>query len=418
MERGELKQFSVNGCRVLFFKNTSNLTNIQILTDVGSAAETPPIYGMAHILEHMFFKGSAKRPKPSGISRAANDIGGKMNAYTAYDHTAYYITVLNDSFEEGFDILADMYQNPLFPAEEFRKEINPILSEYREREDDPDNFIFENALQAFLGKEYHPIIGTEETIRAANSEKMHEFKNSYYGNNNCLISVVGGIDEERVRRTVANLFPTKSSALTPQLERAKCQAGEISLTKPGIQEAYYTLLFPALPARDPGRYSEDMMNYLLGGNDSSLLFERIREDLGLSCYGIYSWPMRYDSFSVLAISCGIAPDELETLDREVRGCIERICEKELDEEFLRRGKASLRTSIAARSETSGGMNSLIGIPILKGEKEHPVRKTLAEIEKVTADDVLKAARIAFSGPSLKAVLLPVAPAGNSLGTVA
>ena len=136
-----LSLLDVNGIRVLHHQNESFLTNIQILTSVGSTAEEKNNQGLAHILEHMFFKGSRKRPGGKAISRAANDIGGKMNAYTTYDHTAYYITVLNDVFETGFDILADMYQNPLFPEEEFKKELNPILSEYREREDDPESFI-------------------------------------------------------------------------------------------------------------------------------------------------------------------------------------------------------------------------------------------------------------------------------------
>ena len=136
---GNFEVFQVNGLKVLYHRNESFLTNIQILTRVGSTAEEPSIQGMAHILEHMFFKGSQKRRGGSTISRAANDIGGKLNAYTTYDHTVYYITVLNDNFREGLDILGDMYQHPLFPEEEFKKELNPILSEYREREDDPDD---------------------------------------------------------------------------------------------------------------------------------------------------------------------------------------------------------------------------------------------------------------------------------------
>jgi zinc protease len=118
--------------------NKSYITNIQILTDVGSMAEDQDIQGMAHILEHMFFKGSQKFRGGTAISRAANDIGGKLNAYTTYDHTVFYISVLNDSFEAGFDLLSDMYRNPLFPEDEFKKELNPILSEMREREDDPE----------------------------------------------------------------------------------------------------------------------------------------------------------------------------------------------------------------------------------------------------------------------------------------
>ena len=92
----DLQLFEVKGTRVLYHQNESFLTNIQFLTNIGSAAEDDGLHGMAHILEHMFFKGSRKRPTGNAISRAANDIGGKLNAYTSYDHTVYYISVLNE----------------------------------------------------------------------------------------------------------------------------------------------------------------------------------------------------------------------------------------------------------------------------------------------------------------------------------
>ncbi len=403
---GNLSFFEVNGIRVLFVQNSSFLTNIEILTNVGSSAEQPQNQGMAHILEHMFFKGSKKRPGGKAISRAANDIGGKMNAYTSYDHTVFYITVLNDVFEKGFDILADMYNNPLFPPEEFKKELKPILSEFREREDDPENFIMEKALAKYLGDTYHPVIGTKETITSATVEEMFAFKKRFYGGSNCMISIVGGIDEDTARRTIERLFvPAHPVEKIPKFD-ALYRPDSISLTKPGMQEAHYSLLFPALPVRHPDRYKQDMMSYLLGGNDSALLFERIREELGMSCYGVYSWIMRSDPFSLMGISCGIAPEELNQLHGEVQDQIKRICDSRLEEERLERGKASLRTSIAAKTETSSGLNGMISVPILKGETENPVVKALNEIEKITLDDILSLAQKTFSGPLFHSVLLP------------
>lgn len=392
--------------KLLFAQNKSFLTNIRILTRVGSTAEDDSIQGLAHILEHMFFKGSKKRPGGTAISRAANDIGGKMNAYTTYDHTVYYITILNDKFEEGFDILADMFQNPLFPPEEFAKELNPILSEFREREDDPDSFLAERVLQKYLGKNYHPVIGTEESIKSATAEKMHAFKNRFYGGDNTLISIVGGISEDRVKNAVGEYFSNPGAKEEPPTVQMTFNEGELSLSKKGIQEAYYMLLYPSLSHDHPERYKQDMMNYLLGGNDSALLFERIREELGMSCYGIYSWMMRHDGFSLLGISAGIAEDELDQLHGEVENQIKIICDSKLGMDRLERGKASLRTSIAAKSETSTGLNGMYSVPILRGETEDPVQKALREIESITLDDILEQARATFSGPAFKAMLLP------------
>ena len=394
--------------RLLYYPHKSYLTNIQILTDVGSAVEDDRQQGLAHILEHMFFKGSLKRAGGTAISRAANRIGAKMNAYTTYDHTVYYISVLNDVFEEGFDILADMYLNPLFPPEEFAKELNPILSELREREDDPENFLIERAFSQYFGKDYHPIIGTEESVRGASVEMMHSFKKDFYGGENCLISIVGGVSKEKAFEAVEKFFLKDFSASKKEKKRLqpKLNAGRLELKKEGIREAYCHFLFPALESRHPERFKQDMMNYLLGGNDSSLLFERIREDLGMSCYGIYSWVMRNEPFTSLGISCGIAVEEIEKLEKEVEGQIERICEAPLTEDRLKQAKASLRSSIAARSETSAGLNSMIALPVLRGEKENPIQKALKEIEAVELSDVLELARQSLRGPCLKSFLRP------------
>lgn len=394
------------GERLVFVQNKSYITNIQILTDVGSMAEDQDIHGMAHILEHMFFKGSQKFRGGTAISRAANDIGGKLNAYTTYDHTVFYISVLNDSFEAGFDLLADMYRNPLFPEDEFKKELNPILSEMREREDDPESFLMERALGKYLGGNYHPVIGSELTVKSATVEKMHRFKNRFYGGSNCLIAVVGGVEEKRVFDMVYERFADHRHGEKAAPPSFTYEPGEITLTKPGIQEAHFNLYYPALGPTDPERYKQDLMSYLLGGNESALLFERIREELGMSCYGIYSYTMRTSGHSMLGISCGIAPDELAGLETEVKGCIARICDSMLEEHRLHRARASLRTSIASYAETSSGLNGMIGLPALRGETEHPVERALAQIDRITLDDVHAMAQQTFAGPAFKAVLLP------------
>ena len=403
---GEIERFEVNGIRVVYLRKASFLTSIQLLTNVGSSVEEPDSFGMAHILEHMFFKGSVGRPGGTAITRAANDIGGKMNAYTSHDHTAYFMTVLNEKFSYGLDILADMYQHPLFPPDEFAKELNPILSEYRERDDDPENFLMERTLQRYLGKSYHPVIGTEETIRGATVERMHEFKKRYYGGGNLMIAIVGGVGRAEVVEALKNCFAVVGDVELPQAHAAGYAPDQITLTKPGIQEAYYFLFYPALPSRHPDRFRQDMMCYILGGNESSLLFERIREELGMSCYGIYSWLMRYDAFSLLGVNCGIAEDEVEALHLEVGECIKRICDSPLPEDMLERARASLRTSIAATSETSAGMASLISVPILKGEVGNPVERALEMIASITPNQVMDIAQRTFSVEPMKAVLRP------------
>lgn len=398
--------FETAGMRVLYVNHDSFLTNIQILTNAGSAVESESEWGLAHILEHMFFKGSQNRPSGTAISRAANDLGARMNAYTSYDHTAYYISALNEDFEQAFDILADMYLNPLFPEEEFRKELNPILSEFREREDDPDNFIGERALEACYKGNYHPIIGTEQSIRSANVSGMHRFKDRYYGGQNTLISVVGGVEKEQVVKLVERYFQNSFSKEKPAMPAVEFEPGEIVLRKPGIQEAYYLLLYPALGPFNEDRFKQDVMNHLFGGNDSALLFERVREELGMSCYGIYSYMMRTEPYSLLHISCGIAQSELDQLDEEISRMIQRISAASLEEHRLQRTKASIRTALAARSETSSGLSAMLSLPVLKGRSDNPIEEALDKMNEVTLEDVRSMAERTFSQKPFKAILLP------------
>jgi predicted Zn-dependent peptidase len=361
---------------------------------------------MAHILEHMFFKGSQKRPGGTAISRAANDIGARMNAYTAYDHTVYYISAMNSEFETAFDILADMYLNPLFPEDEFKKELNPILSELREREDDPEDFLFEESMQQYLGKAYHPIIGTKKSIKGASVKKMHDFKNKFYGGDNVLIAVVGGIDKDTLIRVLSSHLKSNPATEKPEMETCSYTPGELELKKPGIQEAYYNLLYPALPPLHPDRFKQDVMSYLLGGSDSGLLFERIREELGMSCYGIYTFGMRHLPFSMIGISTGIEPKELDQLHNEVTDQIKRITDSVLDDHQLKRAKASIRSSIAAKSETSNGLAGLVSLAVMRGESGNPIERALNELNEITLEDVLDQAQKTFSVRPFKGVLLP------------
>jgi predicted Zn-dependent peptidase len=402
-----MKILNVNGTKVVYHYLPSKLTNIQILTNCGSANENKEEQGYAHILEHNFFRGSKNYPFPADIQTAANDIGGKLNAWTHYDVTNYHITVLNDFFRKGFDILADMYQYPLFPEEEFIKELNPILSEMRRGEDNPDGYLGHRLLSAMVGEEAgHSVIGTEESVKASTVEKIQTFRKRYYGGNNTMLSIVGGVTEEEVIKVVSDLFILPPASDQPKVPVVEYKNGEMKLYKPGITEAVYSLCYPALPRFHKDRYKQGLMTYVLGGNDSGMFFERIREQLALSCYGIYASQMHFDSHNIIEVSTGIAPEQLEQCHEEVLGQIKKIMNEKIDDKRLARAKASLRTSIAAASENSGGYNSSISISILKGMAENPLEKLLTGIEDTTIGDIQRLAQETFSIEPYKGILLP------------
>ncbi|HEX9592187.1 MAG TPA: insulinase family protein, partial [bacterium] len=154
----------------------------------------------------------------------------------------------------------------------------------------------------------------------------------------------------------------------------------------------------------PDATRQDVMSYVLGGDGSSLLFERIREELGL-CYGIFSGVSRFDGFSALEVATGCAQETLATIHGETRTIIERLCAERIDDDRLEMVKAALLSGLRMTAETSNGYNRIIAVPVLKGETENPYEKKNREIAEVTIEDVRRLAEETFSVPPLHATLV-------------
>jgi predicted Zn-dependent peptidase len=399
-----MKLLEVNNTRLLFHCNHSDVVNIQILTNIGSSVEGPETYGAAHFLEHMFFKGTAKRDAKK-INRDANLIGGKLNAWTWFDQTVYHITALRERLDEAFEIVCDVYQNATFPADELDKEREVIVSEMRRYDDDPGSYLADRAYAHFCASGIaHPVIGTEQTVRTLSRDTLVAFKERYYGGGNVLISVVGNVEEQAVAEAIERHFASRPAAGTMAIDPTPYQGGDFHLTKTEIQEARYSLLYPALPYPHPDATRQDVMGFVLGGDGSALLFERIREELGL-CYGIYSGVSRFDGFAVLEVATGCAAENLATIHTETQAIIQRLCEERIDEERLAMVKAALLSGLRMTAETSNGYNRIIAVPVLKGETENPYEKKNREIQEVTIDDVRRLAEETFAAQPLHATLV-------------
>ncbi|RMF87225.1 MAG: insulinase family protein, partial [Nitrospirae bacterium] len=239
-----MKLLHVDNTRLLFHRNTSDVVNIQILTNIGSAVETPELFGAAHFLEHMFFKGTERRDAKQ-INRDANRIGGKLNAWTWFDQTVYHITALRERLDEAFEILADLYQHATFPEEELEKEREVIVSEMRRYDDDPGSYLADRAWAHFCASGIaHPVIGTEETVRRLTREQLLDFRERYYGGDNVLVSVVGNVEEGEVVEAVARHLEPRPASGRMEVADTGYRSGELALDKREIQEARYSLLYP------------------------------------------------------------------------------------------------------------------------------------------------------------------------------
>ncbi len=197
-----------NGLRLVTHHHPGSLAAIHLWFDAGTAMEEPHERGAAHLLEHMLFKGSAR----FGVGEAAATVealGGDLNAYTTWDQTVLHAVVLAEGWREALDVLADMAWASTLDPEELQREIDVVVEEIHEYDDDPDT-VAEDALTArlFPDSPYgSPVLGTEESVRAITAPVLRRFWRRHYGAERCVISVVGPMDMEHVRRAVASLQP-------------------------------------------------------------------------------------------------------------------------------------------------------------------------------------------------------------------
>ena len=389
--------------QVLFQRNSSKIVNIQILTDIGSSDESRDEYGAAHFLEHMFFKGTQKRDSKR-INRDADLMGAKVNAWTWHDQTNYYLSVMEENFEKGFELLSDIYLNAAFPEDEMEKERTVILSEIRRYEDDPSTYISDICVDHYCKNGLaHKVSGTVETVSKLTRKQLLDFKNRYYGGGNVLISIVGDVEWSRVKEMIQRYFKNKPSEKPALLIPGEYTPGYFLKRKADLQEAQYQLLYPALPYEHPESSLQAVMSFVLGGNASAFLFERIREELGL-CYGIYSRVNRFEGFNYLEVSTGCSEKDLDYLHSEVLKIIEKVKTDKIDEERLNMVKASMLSSLYMGIESSSGLNSFLAMGYIKGERGDMLEKRVQEIKAATADQIRDMAVRSFSVEPLRAEL--------------
>lgn len=394
----------IEGTKVLFNRNGSKIINIQIMTNIGSSFEAPDEYGAAHFIEHMFFKGTPARDAKR-INHDADLMGAKLNAWTWHDQTNYYMSVMQENFEKGFELLSDIYLNATFPPDEMEKERTVILSEIRRYEDDPSSYISDLAVDHFCKNRLaHKVTGTIESVSKITRKQLLDFKNRYYGGRNVLVSVVGDMDYEKLRDAVLKYFKNPKKCDKPDgLKPGSYNSGFYKKTKTDIQEAQYLLLYQALPYLHPRAPIQGIMSFVLGGNSSAFLFERIREELGL-CYGIYARVNRFMGFNYLEISTGAAGKDLELVHSETMGIIQKMQDTLIDDERLEMIKASMLSGLYMGIESSSGLNSLLSLSYMKGEDGDIIAKRIREIKEATAKDIRESARETFCVTPLRAEL--------------
>jgi predicted Zn-dependent peptidase len=388
--------------------------SIGIWAGVGSRDEDTRHAGATHYLEHLLFKGTAKR-SALDISAAIDAVGGELNAFTAKEYTCYYARVLDADLPLAIDVLSDMVTSSLLEPSEVEAERAVILEEIAMTDDDPSDTAHEAfGWQLFgdtpLGR---PILGSVASINAITREQIAEHYAAKYTPQNLVVAAAGRLEHDEVVALTADCFGSAlASPAAPSPRRLPGPAGPgvgsgtgVRLISRPIEQANLVLGCAGLARTDDRRFGLGVLNAALGGGMSSRLFQEIREKRGLA-YSVYSFNSQHADIGLWGIYAGCLPAKADEVLAICTEEIAKVCDAGLTKEELDRGKGQLRGSIVLGLEDPASRMTRIGKAELVYPELEPVDDILAKIDAVTLDDVREVAKAVLSQPKALAVVGP------------
>ena len=378
---------------------------VGVWADVGTRHEDMRNNGVAHMVEHMMFKGTPTRSAVD-IAEQIENVGGQVNAYTSREMTAYHIHLLKAHLPMALDILADVLQNSDMPEEEVERERGVILQEIGMSLDTPDDLVFDNyQVTAYPGQALGaPILGTSGIISGMKRETLLGYVKKFYTSSRLVVSAAGNLQHDDFVKRVSDLFGglPKDTAFTPPA--AKYQGGEHRQEKP-LEQSHLVIGFHGPSRLDDDVYASMALATLLGGGMSSRLFQEVREKRGL-VYSIFSFQSPYQDGGQFAIYAGTGPDKLPELVPVVCDEVLKVCDSIRPEELLR-AKAQLRASLLMSLESMMSRASQQAKNLIHYNEVLDLQEKLRKIEAVTDADVCAAARKIFSSTPTVAALGPL-----------
>jgi predicted Zn-dependent peptidase len=375
-----------------------------IWVKAGARFETPQNKGISHFLEHMSFKGTARRTQKQ-IAFEIDSLGGDLNAFTSKESTVFYVKVLDEYIDRGIDLLIDIFLNSSLPPEEIEKEKGIVSEEIRMIEDTPDDYVhdlFNEFVWGENGLGYN-ILGSEETVNSFNRTDLIDYRKRFYRLSNVVFSVAGNIDSGHIYGLLESLLPGEERGLSSvSMERPVFRRGVKVVTKDHA-EVHLCMGVEGIAQNSPDRYAMLLLNTIMGSGVSSRLFQEIRETRGLA-YTVYSYLTSYHDTGLFGVYVG-------TSERNYREVVELVRQEfrsfrdTLTEDELQRAKTHLRGNIIlALESTSGRMNNIARQEIYYGRYFSP-SEILSAIDGVTLQEMKGLAERLFTDDGLATVLL-------------
>jgi len=363
----------------------------------GSRDEDQDSAGSTHFLEHLLFKGTARR-SAFDIAQAFDAVGGESNAETGKEHTNYWARVLSDDTAMAIDVLGDMISGSLIDPEEFETERGVILDELAMSEDNPPEVVHEAYQLAVFGDNSlgRPVAGSQETIRSVKRDDVWDYYRRVYAPSSLIIAAAGDVNHdeivEKVCRSLSGAWSEELSRAQSPRPRRSTQMTNSDEYQPErvtryrhIEQAHVIVGGPSMRAGDDRRPVMSVLLSILGGSMSSRLFQEIREKRGLA-YSTYAFDSAYSNAGAWGMYAGTSPERITEVEKLMLGELEKLAIYGPSEEELIRVRGQLRGGMALGLEDTLSRMSRLGRSELNG-RYFTVDAALARIERVQAEDV-------------------------------
>ncbi|HYH39630.1 MAG TPA: pitrilysin family protein [Azospirillum sp.] len=380
-----------NGLRVA----TDTMPDVQTVSlgcwvGVGTRNEAPSVNGVAHLVEHMLFKGT-KRRTAFRISEEIENVGGQLNAYTTREHTAYYAKVLHEDAGLALDIIADMLQHSLLDDGELARERTVVLQEIGQAADTPDDIIFDH-FQATaypdqaLGR---PVLGAAEIVGKLPRSALVDYLGRHYSGPAIVLAAAGRIEHDAFVAMAEKAFAHLPNTTHPEPEAARYRGGDFREER-DLEQLHLVLGFDGVGIHDPDFYAHSVLSTLLGGGMSSRLFQEIREKRGL-VYSIYTFTGGYRDGGLFGVYAGTGEGEVEELVPVVCDEIVKVADG-VSEDELARARAQMKAGTLMALESTMSRCEQLGQQLLVYGRPIPVEEIVTRIEGVDAAAITAAAR--------------------------
>jgi len=390
--------------------NSQNTGTVAVTTlvGVGSKYETKEMSGISHFLEHLQFKGTAKRPSEMDIFSEIDGLGGVANAFTSQEMTGYYLKVQSSKFAAAFDLVADIFLNSVLPAEEIEKERGTIIEEINMFHDHPMRHIWTVWNQALYGDQPagRDIAGTIETVKGISRDRLLEYRDKNYAAQNTVVCVSGNFDENEAEKLTKKYFgrfaakyPAKKTAVAEKQEMP-----QVLIYKKDTNQTQVALGVRAFNYNYPRRRALELLETVLGGMFSSRLMEEVRFKRGL-VYDVHTeLSMDPDSGS-LAATANLNSDRLDEGIKVILGEFKKIRAGQVSAAELQRAKDNYTGRSAIALESSHARGLFYGEQeLLEGRILEP-EEIYEEINRVSAKDIQAAARDIFVSQKLNLAVI-------------